>query len=132
MSERLAELTARGLEHAILGLRTVVDLEYHDGPLLSLLVNTRGDHFLYSWADTDGEVNRWLLFRVSDGQVIRYLTGEAALRDLILNPADDYVIVVDVDGAGVRTNVRQVTPADLPGDYLPEPGAFYHRIKGED
>lgn len=132
MSEQLAEVTARGLEHAILGLRTVAHLEYHDGPLLSLLVNARDEYFLYSWTDTDSRVNRWLLFRLTDKQALRFLTGQMALRDLILNPADDYVLVVDVDGQGRRTNVWQVAPADLPGDCLPEPGTFCKLITGGD
>ncbi|TAG74491.1 MAG: hypothetical protein EAZ23_06010 [Oscillatoriales cyanobacterium] len=48
-----------------LSLRSIVHLEYFDGPLLSLFENEYGDSYLYSWCDVDNLYNRWLVFRVA-------------------------------------------------------------------
>lgn len=106
-------------------LKKVAELIYFDGPLLSLFTNTAGDTYLYNWSDNDEEVNRWLVFRVNTKSLTSYLKHHINLRDLILNPSDDFVYAVDLDDDLRRRALYIIKPDDLPSSYVPKAESFY-------
>lgn len=66
----------------VTNLKTVADLIYHDGPILSLLQHPKGDHYLYCWSDADDQYHRWLIFRAVDADLRLFLEEkEIALHD---------------------------------------------------
>src|SRR5205085_8568684 len=78
-------------------LRKVADLIYFDGALLSLFKNESGYNYLYYWCDSTEDVNRWLVFRVSQRDLDDYLSQKNTLHDLIIKPSDGILFSVDID-----------------------------------
>ena len=101
------------------------DLVYFDGPLLSYFKSRSGDNYLYYWCDVDENYNRWLIFRVSDQSLNRYLNGELSLLDLMKNPSDGFFYSVDIDNDLEYHNILRVLPKDLPASYLPEQDSYF-------
>src|SRR5580700_5744214 len=53
------------------------DLINIDGPLLTLFQDQRDTSFyLYDWMDTDNRVNRWIIYKVSPSDILKYIGGE--------------------------------------------------------
>jgi len=106
-------------------LTKTADLIYFDGPLLSHFKNNDDDGYLYYWCDSDDDHNRWLVFRVTNRQLSRYLKKETSLRELIENPIDGFLYAVDIDDSLHYENVRMVYPHILPSAYLPAADSYY-------
>lgn len=106
-------------------IRKVADLTYFDGPLLSLFRDTNDNNFIYYWYDSDEICNRWFVFRISEKQLKDYINQILTLRDMIVNPLNGHLYVVDIDGQGNFHNVLQIEPAYLPTAYLPQPGTYF-------
>lgn len=106
-------------------LKKVADLIYFDGPLLSHFKNKDGDSYLYYWCDANENYNRWLVFRISDEDLNRYLIGKSSLREIITDPVDGFIYSADIDDNLQFHNVYMVQPADLPEAYIPEVDSFY-------
>jgi hypothetical protein len=98
---------------------------HYEGPLLSLFHNTAKENHIFCWCDTDGMVNRWLLLRVAQESLDGYLQGDLSLYQLLTNPSDDFVYVVDIDDDDHYQQVYRISITDLPGDYLPEKESYY-------
>ena len=108
-----------------LSLRSIVNLEYFDGPLLSLFENEYGDSYLYSWCDVDNLYNRWLVFRVAQPTLKLYIEGQVSLHELIVNPVDGFLYSLDIDNALQVKNTYLILPENLPKIYLPETDSCY-------
>lgn len=111
-------------------LQAVADLEYYDGPLLSLYKAPNEDHYLYYWCDVDTQYNRWLAFRVTDTVLNAYVNRKISLRHLIHNPIDGFVYVVDLDDEWNYEHVYVTRPKDLPETYYPKSDT-YHESNAE-
>lgn len=98
------------------------DLIYFDGPLLSHFTSEYGDNYLYYWCDIDENFNRWLIFRVDQRSLSRYLLGELSLHELMRNPRDGFWYSVDIDDDLEYHNVQYVH--DLPDGYLPDADTY--------
>ncbi|GEM_PF-492692 len=109
-------------------LTKVADLEYFEGPLLSLFKNNKGDQYLYYWCDCDELVNRWLVFRVSDEKINAFLSKRISLRDLILQPADNFLFSVDLDHVLNQVNSYLIEVAELPELYIPDVDSLYDSV----
>ncbi|NJM59496.1 MAG: hypothetical protein HC849_03775 [Oscillatoriales cyanobacterium RU_3_3] len=108
-----------------LNLKFIVHLEYFDGELLSLYQNSEDDFYLYSWCDIDDICHRWLVFRVTSRMLQEYIDRTISLRDLILNPVDGFLYVLDIDRARLVKNTYLVQPENLPELYIPDPESYY-------
>lgn len=108
-----------------LTLRSIVNLEYFDGPLLSLFENEYGDSYLYSWCDVDNLYNRWLVFRVAQITLKLYIEGQVSLHELIVNPVDGFLYSLDIDNDLQVKNTYLILPENLPAIYLPETDSYY-------
>ena len=108
-----------------LNLQYVADLIYFDGPLVSLLENESGESYLYCWSDVNSVDNRWLVFRVTINSLQDYLLGKVSLRDLILNPVDDFHYAIDIDNDLEVKNTFWILPENLPDSYVPEEDSYH-------
>ena len=106
-------------------LEKIADLIYFDGPLLSHFKNEDGDSYLYYWCDADEVYNRWLVFRVTDEDLNQYLLRQSSLREIILDLADGFMYVADIDDDLNFDNVYIIQPEDLPTVYFPDVDSFY-------
>ncbi|MBF0552565.1 MAG: hypothetical protein HQK60_18795 [Deltaproteobacteria bacterium] len=106
-------------------LSEVVHLIYLDGPLLSLVKNDHDETYVQFWCDADEQTNRWLIFRITDHQLVGYLTQEVTLYHLVLNPPDGFLYMVDTDPDSNQTGVSFVLPSALPEIYLPPEESYY-------
>src|SRR5690348_10319881 len=77
-------------------LEWVRDLVYFDGPLLSEFRSSNGDTYLFHWCDVDDGANRWMVFRVSRPDLVKYLFRRYPLRRLIDESQDGFVYIVDI------------------------------------
>src|SRR5437016_5084392 len=81
-------------------LELVRDLIVHDGPLLSHLRHPSGDHYLRYWVDCDSTVNRWMLLRVSETNILRLVNRIIPLDHVIPRRClDDFVYFIDSNGS---------------------------------
>jgi len=109
----------------LVGLETVRDLEHFDGPLLTHFRHPRGDHYLYYWCDCDEHVNRWMVMRVGEANIIRLINRFVPLDYVIPKECqDDFAYFVDIDGAGQVLQVVMLGIDGIPGEYIPAQGAY--------
>jgi len=110
----------------IADLKWVRDLEAYDGPLLSLFVHPRNnDNYLYYWCDATAEVNRWMVSRVSESNLIRLSNRKIPLSQIIPKGCeDDYVYFVDLDAKREAKHTSLVLLDNIPESYTPAQGVF--------
>ncbi len=108
------------------------DLLYHDGPLLSHFINEENDkdHYLYKWTDMDDKYNRWMVFKITEADLLTFLQSNIKLLELIYrNP---FVFFVDLDN-DLNINSLTLCRADkIPADYLPSQNSFYNEKHYEE
>jgi hypothetical protein len=108
------------------------DFLYHEGPLLSHFIdrNNPSDNYFYRWVDFDDTVNRWLIFRLSEEDLLLFFNKKNALRDLIKQNA--FVHILDLDKDLNRVQILLVSINDLPNEYLPSQNAFFDENQYEN
>ena len=121
----MKKIEGYNIDYDFSGFRKIADLVYFDGPFLSHYVSGKGDDYLFYWVDRDGRDNRWLVLRVSLASLQKYIGKELTLRELIENPNDGYLYVVDIDDSIAYHDIKLVQPSALPDDYLPESDSYY-------
>ncbi len=107
------------------GLIKIADLINYDGPLLSHFVNLKGDNYLFYWVDVNEKHNRWLLFRIDLYSLQNFIKKKITLYEMITNPNDGFVYVVDIDDAINYHNCKMVIPSNIIDEYLPKKDSFY-------
>lgn len=101
------------------------DLLYYEGPMLSHFQDPTksNEHFFYRWVDYGENVNRWLIFKNSDADVLAFLNNACSELDLIeKNP---YLILLDLDENLNKVNILLTSLSDVPNAYLPSNKAFF-------
>ncbi len=95
------------------------DFLYHEGPLLSHFVdeNRPDDHYLYRWVDSGDEVHRWLIFKVSEEDLLAFFEQKTNLKALILSRQT--VTVLDLDNDLNKKQIQLIPTEHLPENYLP-------------
>lgn len=106
-------------------LHKVADLTYFDGPLLSLFRDTEDRGYLYYWCDANDLFNRWLVLRISEDQLAKYIKQILPLDDILRHPVNDELFVVDIDGQGKHCAVLLTRAEQLPADYFPQKDNFF-------
>ena len=107
------------------GLQKYSDLLEHDGPILSHFKDSSNRDILFYWVDYDGDVNRWLVWRINTAQLIQYLMGFKSLRDLMLEGNKDFVYSVDIDNDLNHTNIKAFDTEQILSEYIPEEDDLY-------
>lgn len=98
------------------------DLIYYDGPLLSLFRDKKNNPYLYNWADQDDKYNRWIVFKISEEDLTKYLKGTFNLLNLI--KTTEIVFCLDLDNEFKDTKTYLLWTEDIPLDYLPEEDSY--------
>jgi hypothetical protein len=106
-------------------LHLVADLEYFEGPLLSLYRDDAGKNYLYHWCDVNETHNRWLVVPCSNRAIERFVRTEVTLLELINKPSEPFVYCVDINGEGSYDNVWLMSPKYIPENYLPDTDVVY-------
>ena len=107
-------------------MKKEADLIYEGGPILSLYVSD-GDYYLYCWTDCDDVFNRWMIFRVTYGQLREYIDGKISLLKVLMDNPDGFVRFADYDGKKVfPTQIIAISTANISPDYLPEKDSFFN------
>ena len=106
-------------------LQKMDDLLYHEGPLLSLFFEegTALNFYFYKWADCNEQVNRWLVFRVTETDLYKFLCAKKTLRVILLqNPV---IYLLDLNNDLKEEQILAAASTDLPQSYLPEIDSFF-------
>ena len=101
------------------------DFIYHEGPLLSHFVdkNNPSDNYLYRWVDFNDDSHRWLISRLSDGDLSAFFKRQSSLRQLISK--NSFVYLLDLDAQLNKIQILLVSSNDLPDAYLPQINSFF-------
>lgn len=103
----------------------VRDLLYFDGPFISEFRSSTGMIYIYVWCDKDDRANRWFVFETSDLLVARVESQSITLREFIESSVCDRMsYFIDNDGDGHSLATSMCTAGQIPGAYLPKPGAL--------
>lgn len=103
----------------------VEDLIYYDGPLLSHYRTEAGKQYLFSFADTDDQANRWLVLEVTVPHLYDYLTDCRTLLDICKQEYNSKLLLVDTNGEGDFEQALLVAAETLPADYLPDADSYF-------
>ncbi len=109
------------------GLIWESDLEYYDGPLLSVYRNQKNEPFLDIWVDFDpdnGETR--LLFRTTEVRLDAYCNNKITFLQLLMYCEDGFVWISRWKEMGTRieselVQARHIPEHLLPGDVLRHP-----------
>jgi len=101
------------------------DFLYHEGPLLSHFIdeNRPEEHYLYRWVDSDDEVHRWLIFRVSEEDLLVFFDQKITLKTLILSRQT--VTILDLDNDLNKKQIQLIPTEHLPENYLPSDASTF-------
>jgi len=109
----------------LLNLQKVGDLVHFQGPLVSLFKDANNTPYIYNWANSDKQYNRWFIFQTSIKNLEAYIKGEMSHYDVIMSCKNNSVYIVDLDNNIDYHNVTIINKQDIPKDYLPSKD-FYH------
>ena len=109
----------------IKGFTKVADLIYFDGPLLVHYTNNKGHHYLYHWVDSNEAVNRWLIYRVTQQNLLNYVRGLEEFKSILETTISEWILVTDVNDEGENISMQIIALEDLPEDYIPAEHTYY-------
>lgn len=92
-------------------------------PLLKLYVDryNPGLYYFHHWVDTDENYDRWLIYSVSNDDLLLFLKGQKSLFNLITG--NRYFNLVDL---GEEEDLfYELSYGDLPKDYISKDGSFF-------
>jgi hypothetical protein len=122
MRENLREWRVSPLQPG--GLTKVRDLEYYEGPLLSLFRDARDQAYLFVWRDADRTANRWLVVKPSLDQLRAFLARTNTLRSIVL-AQEENLLVVDIDRSLKWRDAYSIPVFALPIPYFPSEDSYY-------
>jgi hypothetical protein len=129
----MRELTGIPLPNSrgVADLEWVRDLEYFEGPIVSHFRGKRGGNYLRYWVDLENQVNRWMLARVSENNIIRLQSRNESLDNVIpLQCESEFVYFIDTLPGGGQTAIL-VYISDIPDEYTPGEGSLLRPPKME-
>jgi len=93
------------------------DLEYYDGPLLSLFADANGDFYLYKWYDVASNSHQWLVWHVQFETLLAYLNGMAPEFDLLNQEPVEPFYLVEFSQKGQPVIVKTITRTNAVEEY---------------
>ena len=91
-------------------------------PLLSVLKDNAGNRYLCMCFDTRG-TQQWLISPISPANLVKLLTNQLTLKEAFIKDADT-VIYAFRNYETKADSFVQMTPQQVPTDYLPEAGEY--------
>ena len=98
-------------------LTKLFDLEYFDGPLLSLFADANGDFFLYKWYDLSENSHQWLVFRVNFTTIQNYLNGTVSEYALLNDEPSQLFHVIVFSEKGKPKILNTISTKDIITEY---------------
>ncbi len=102
----------------IQNITKLFDLEYFDGPLLSLFADTNGDFYLYKWYDLNNSSHKWLVFRVKYETLLKYLNEMLPEYALLEDDISKSFYLVEFTEKGQPQIIRNVPPTEVFNEYV--------------
>jgi len=110
-------------------LEKVADLDYYEGPLVSLFFNPSSYRlYIYEWYDNDTSHNRWLIYETSFTALQSLIKDEIGHRDFLLSARGHIYYLADIrftESTLYYDKIAQITKEELPEAYLPHPDARF-------
>ncbi len=126
-NEQIALARTLGEPVAVHDVQHIETLDYYDGPLAtisSLAIEGRGDDAFYGHivsCERGGE--HWMFVPVDEAGIAGITNNRIALRDVLTGAPYAVVVITDWSDGQARHEGRLLLPAaDLPEEWLPEPG----------
>jgi len=104
--------------------KKISDLVFIDEPILSHYITEDKRHLFFYLIDLSEEFNKWLVFEVSEQNLFYYIKGRISLRDLILNPDNDFVYTVNSDDNFLLSDAEMLKPDSIEPQFLPTENSF--------
>lgn len=102
--------------------RWIEDLQYFEGPLLSLLTDETSQYFYYWLSRSSANSNLWLVFEVTPSMLSLYKRGEVSLQHILI-ALNTYAYVVEISTGFDIVSVKRNSTSDL-WDKIPV-GSYY-------
>ena len=106
-------------------LTKLFDIEYFDGPLLSLFAGTGGDFYLYKWYDVQPHSHQWLVFQIDYEVLAHYLNGVIPEYGLLNASATEHFPVVEFNEKGQPQVSDHLARAEALRQYAATKDAFF-------
>jgi uncharacterized protein YegP (UPF0339 family) len=84
------------------------DLEYFDGPLLSLFADSEGNSFLFKWYDLHEDAHQWLVFEVKYASLQSYLSGAISEYSLLSDEEGKAFFLLQFSEKGIPTILKKM------------------------
>lgn len=125
MNPILKNIKSKSIKKLDINLEEGGDFIYYEGVFLAHYFNKKNptEHYLYKWCDTDKIINRWLLYKVSEKDLVAFLDKKISSLELIQK--NEYCYVVDIDGNIEHKQVLICAVKDIPESYLPKKTAYF-------
>ncbi len=103
----------------------MLDIEWFDGPMVSLFTNKKGEFFIYKWVDVNPDSHSWLVFRTTHDLVAAYAQKIISEQALILLAPDKSWHLVDINPDLKFSNKRALSALELNHTVLPKSHTFF-------
>lgn len=126
--EKFEHISVKGLDF---NPKKMGDLLYYDGALLSHFQdpNQPKEHYFYRWVDNDDQVNRWLIFKNTDAEVLSFFNKSCGELDLIQK--NNALTLLDLDDNLNKVGIYVSSLTNIPSAYLPTNKAFFDENRYE-
>lgn len=115
--------------HKIIGfpfenLKKVSDLIFFEGPILSHY-KSGNDNLLFYWIDLGESHNRWLVIKVEEEQLARFLRKKINLKVIVLESVKSFIFITDIDSDSNFDNTYLIKSFDGIEEYIPEEDSYF-------
>lgn len=103
------------------------DLCAFEGPILSLFEELNSGYlYLFDWVDRDKKHNRWLIYRVSPRELLKFLHEEISHFELFKSKPQPITYYIDIDSRNqIFYNYPAIELAEMPTNYYPNKDSFF-------
>jgi hypothetical protein len=104
----------------------ILDIEYYDGPMLSLFKDEKEDSFyLYKWLDVEQNGHKWLIFKTNHDNLYDYIYQNIDEKTLIQKAINGQYATVIIEPDLTYSHIKRFTTASLPTTFLPAKNCFF-------
>jgi hypothetical protein len=101
------------------------DIEYYEGPMLSLFREGKSDFYLYKWLDIESNGHKWLIFKTNLDDLYDYIHQTIDEKTLIKKALDGQYTIAIIQPSLVFDKIKHFTNSSLPNGFLPAPNCFF-------
>ena len=103
-----------------------LDIEWFDGPLMSLFSDKKGALYIYKWVDVNPDSHTWLVFRTTEDLLAAYIQQVISEKALILLSPDKSWTLVDINPELKFSKERTLNISALKLQVLPQSHTFFN------